>query len=97
MSNNTPDAAFWARANALINSANSQCDSAHPNEVSASMLYAAARFNAFIVAHSTGNAQDMQLQRDRALDYLTDQFRQMMATNLDDFIENFDGYMAKPS
>ena len=93
MSNNTPGPEFWERANALINTANDQCDAAHPNEVGASTLYAASRFNAFIVAKSTGSADNMQAEKDRALDYFTDQFRQMMAANLDDFIANFSDFM----
>lgn len=95
--NNTPSPAFWERANASINLANDQCNTAHPNEVSASNLYAAARFNAFIVAKTTGNAQNMKGERDRALEYFTDQFRQMMAANLDDFVANFDKYMRSES
>lgn len=97
MSDNTPSPAFFDRANALINLANDQCASVHPSEVSASTLYASARFNAFIVASTTGNAQDMALEKERALDYFTNQFRTMMVANLDDFIENFAAYMAPAS
>jgi hypothetical protein len=97
MTDNTPGPAFWERANAFINLANDQCDTAHPNEVSASTLYAAARFNAFIVAKTTGSAQNMQADRERALEYFTDQFRQMMAGNLDDFTANFDRYIKPES
>jgi hypothetical protein len=97
MSDNTPGPAFWERANALINLANDQCATAHPNEVSASSLYAAARFNAFIVAKTVGSAENMLLERDRALEYFTDQFRQMMAANLDDFAGNFEKYMRPES
>jgi hypothetical protein len=93
MSDNTPGPEFWNRANALINLANDQCGSAHPNEVSASTLYASARFNAFIVAQTTGSAQNMRLEKERALEYFTDQFRKMMSANLDDFAENFEKYM----
>jgi hypothetical protein len=93
MSDNTPGPAFWERANALINLANDQCEAAHPNEVSASTLYAAARFNAFIVAKTTGSGANMKLEKERALDYFTEQFRQMMAANLDDFAANFENYM----
>lgn len=93
MSNNTPGPEFWNRVNALINVANSQCDAAHPNEVSASTLYASARFNAFIVAQTTGSAEKMALEKERALDYFTDQFRKMMEDNLDDFTNNFEKYM----
>lgn len=93
MSNEPLDQAFWHRVNTIINSANDQCDSADPNHVTASTMYAAARFNAFIVASSTGNAENMKLEKQRALDHFTEQFRSMMAENLDDFIANFDRYM----
>jgi hypothetical protein len=96
MSNNTPGPEFFDRANALINQANDQCSATHPSEVSASTLYASARFNAFIVASTTGNAQTMALEKERALEYFTDQFRKMMVANLDDFIENYETYM-KPA
>ena len=95
MSNNTPSPEFFDRANALINLANDQCASTHPSEVSASTLYASARFNAFIVAATTGNAQAMTSEKERALEYFTDQLRKMMEANLDDFIANFDAYMKR--
>lgn len=94
MSDNAPSQEFFDRANALINLANDQCATTHPSEVSASTLYASARFNAFIVAATTGNAQTMTLEKDRALEYFTDQFRKMMEANLADFIENYEKYMA---
>src|SRR6478672_9411079 len=94
MSNNTPGPEFWNRVNILINTANDQCNAADPGEVGASTLYASARFNAFLVARSTGNAQNMQQERERALEYFTDQFRKMMADNLDDFIANHEKYLA---
>jgi hypothetical protein len=93
MSNNLPGPEFWNRANALINLSNDQCDSADPSEVAASTMFASARFNAFIVARATGNAQNMKLEKERALEYLTDQFRRMMSENLDDFIQNHEQYL----
>ena len=95
MSDNAPSPEFFDRANALINLANDQCASTHPSEVSASTLYASARFNAFIVAATTGSAQTMTAEKARALEYFTDQFRKMMEANLDDFIENYDTYMKR--
>lgn len=93
MSNNTPDQEFWDRVNAVINLSNTQCDAADPNAVTASTMYAAARFNAFIVANTTGTSENMKTEKERALDYFTDQFRKMMDENLDDFILNFDKYL----
>lgn len=97
MDNNTPPAEFWNRANALINLANNQCDSAIPNEVAASTMYASARFNAFIVATTTGSAENMKAEKEHALEYFTDQFRKMLESNLDDFAENFEKYLAPPA
>jgi hypothetical protein len=97
MSNNTPDPEFWNRVNALINLSNDQCDSADPSVVGASTMYAATRFNAFIVARATGNSQNMKLEKERALEYFTDQFRKMMTDNLDDFAENFEKYIGPGS
>jgi hypothetical protein len=96
MSDNIPDPAFWERLNAVINLVNDQCSAAAPNDVGSSTLYAAARFNAFILAKTTGSAENMKLERERALEYFTGQFRLMLESNLDDFTENFVDYM-KPT
>jgi len=93
MSNNIPGPDFWERANTVINLSNSQCDTAHPNEVGASTMFAAARFNAYILAKTTANAENMAIEKERALEYFVEQFRTMMASNLDDFAENFDKFM----
>jgi hypothetical protein len=97
MSNSTPDPAFWNRVNALINLSNDQCDTADPSAVGASTLYAATRFNAFIVARATGSPENMKIEKERALEYFTDQFRKMMVENLDDFAENFEKYIGASS
>ena len=92
MSNNTPDAEFWNRVNAIINLSNDQCDKAEPSAVAASTMYATTRFNAFIVARSTGNSENMKAEKERALEYFTEQFRKMMEENFDDFAANLDQY-----
>jgi hypothetical protein len=56
-------------------------------------MYASARFNAFIVARTTGGPEAMKNEKERALEYFTDQFRKMMAENLDDFAENLEKYL----
>ena len=94
MSNNIPDAAFWQRVDAVVNLANDQINPAHPNDVGASAMYAVARFNAFVLAKTTGSPDNMKSERERALDYFTGQFRMMLESNLDDFTENFAKYMA---
>ena len=93
MSDNLPPPAFWERLNAVVHLANQQCGAASPNDVGSSTMYAAARFNAFILAKTTGSAETMQSERERALEYFTGQFRLMMESNLDDFTANYVDYM----
>jgi hypothetical protein len=60
-------------------------------------MYASARFNAFLVARATGGPDAMKAERERALEYFTDQFRKMMEDNLDDFIANHANYLSSES
>ena len=95
MSTEALDDAFWQRADEVINLANAQCESADStDEVSASLLYASARFNAFQIAATAQSAADIQSGKDDAVAYFTEQYRQLLQDNLDDYIENFDEYNA---
>jgi hypothetical protein len=87
------DDGFWTRADAHINLANSQCDTIGAGKVSASLLYAASRFNAFVVASNTSSAADLRNRREETLDYFTAEFRKMLEENLDDHIDNFEKYL----
>ena len=95
MSTETQDDAFWQRADEVINLANAQCEKAESSdEVIASLLYASARFNAFLIAATAQSAADIQSGKDDAVAYFTEQYRQLLQDNLDDYIENFDEYNA---
>jgi hypothetical protein len=89
------DAAFWERADAIIALANEQGTKAPNSNVSASLLYAAARFNAFIVASDTRDAATMKADKDEAIRYFTEEYRKMLSQNFDDYIDNFDGYLPR--
>lgn len=95
MSSETVDDAFWQRADEIINLANQQCESVESSDdVSASLLYATARFNAFLIASTAQSAGDIQSGKEDAVAYFTEQYRQLLMDNLDDYIENFDEYNA---
>ena len=94
MSNEAPNDAFWERADAVINLANQQTESAGSEDVSGSLLYASARFNAFLIAAQAGDADVLRTGKEDAVDYFTEQYRQLLLDNLDDYIENFDEYTA---
>lgn len=95
MSENGIDAAFWERADAIIHLANEQGTKVPNSNVSASLLYAAARFNAFIVANGASSAEGMQKDKEEAIQYFTEEYRKMLSQNLDDYIANFANYLPR--
>ena len=94
MQNENPDSAFWERADAVINLANQQGKHISNDDVSASLLYAAARFNAFIAASKSHDLADLAAHKDEAVQYFTEQYRKMFIENLDDYLENYESYIA---
>ena len=57
------------------------------------MLYAAARFNAFIVASSAVDKAEADRNKVEAIEYFTNQYRSMLMANMEDYIEKYDDYL----
>lgn len=91
-----PDPAFFARADAHIVLSNEQLDTADRGAVNASTMFALARFNAWSAACDFAAKQPMAERRDATIDYFVGQFRIMLEEHYDDYVENFDRYMARP-
>ncbi len=90
------DAGFWERADSYIDLANAHCEDADAGKVSASLLFAASRFNAFVVASNSSSQELLSQRKEEALEYFTEQFRLMLEENLDDHIQNFSKYIERP-
>ena len=95
MSKESPGPEFWERVNAIIDLANEQCKDAPRGEISSSLLYATARFHAFLVASAASDVEEMKANRQEAIDYFPEQYKKMLIENLDEYIENFDDYTAQ--
>lgn len=93
----TPDQPFFDRADAHIALSNEQTLEESVGKVSASMLFASARFAAFITACGHSSSDAMRAHRDEDIEYFVSEYRKMLADNLDDYIENFDDYMKAKS
>ena len=91
----TVDDDFYNRADAVIDLANRQCEHIGKGKVSASLMYATARFGAWLTASGFNSAAEMKAARNEALDYLIDQYRAMLEEHLAEYIENFDSYMKR--
>jgi hypothetical protein len=93
---NKPDEAFFDRADAHIALSNEQVGASDKGKVSASMLYATARFNTWVTASGYKKGEAMAADRAKIVEYFVAQYVKMLEDHLDDYIEHFDEYM-KPT
>ena len=84
---------FFERADAHINLSNEQMDNATGGEVSASMMYSLARFNAWISARGFDTSKEMQSRKADTVEYFVSEYKQMLEENMDDYISKYDDYM----
>jgi len=88
------DEGFYDRADAHIHLSNAQItEEVTRGKVSASMMYANARFSAWISATSFESAEEMEAKKDEKIAYFVEQFRLMLEENYEDYAANFDRYM----
>ena len=87
------DKEFFERADAYITAANEQATDVSRGKVSASMMFATARFNAWVSASGTESGEELASVKDEALEYFVNEYRKMLEENLDEYIEHFDKYM----
>lgn len=86
--------AFYQRADAIIELANSQLSpTSHSGQVGASLLYAAARYSASVASIGFVKGDDLRKEKEDILDFYSKQYRQMLSDNLDDYAQNFDKYI----
>lgn len=82
---------FLKRADAHINLANEQLnDDLTQGEISASFMYGASRFNAWMAATSFENAEDMKMEKAKVIEYFMNEYKLALEEHIDNHIENFD-------
>lgn len=80
---------FRKIADSFIDLANSHCDSMDSNRVGSALLYATARFSAFVVASHASGKSHYESEIDHALDFFTQEFRRMLNENLEQYKSAF--------
>ena len=91
------DRKFYDRAQEHLSVANEQLADGSQGQVSASMMYACARFNAWVSANTRGSAKDLKGAYGETIEYFVAQYRKMLVKNLDDFVANFGEYIQPPA
>lgn len=88
------DDGFYARADAHIQLSNQQIsEAAGRGKVSASMMFATARFNTWVSACEYRSGEHMAQSKEQLIEYFLKQYRYMLEENMDDYIQDFDKYM----
>ena len=87
------DHEFYDRAHEHLRIANEQLAGVSQGQVSASMMYACARFNAWASANCRDSAKDLKGAYGETIEYFVAQYRKMLVKNLDDFVANFSEYV----
>ncbi|PLY10020.1 MAG: DUF3144 domain-containing protein [Arcobacter sp.] len=82
---------FLKRADEHIALANEQMnDTTTQGDVSASFMYAAARFNAWMAATSFEKAEDMTKEKDKIVEYFLGQYELALKEHIDFHVQNYD-------
>jgi len=90
------DDKFYDRADAHIHLSNGQVNETETaGKVSASMMYANARFSAWIAWTWMSSPEEMAQRKDETLEYFTTEFRKMLEENFDDYLRNFEDYRSR--
>ena len=87
---NTNDNGFLKRADALIALANEQLnEETTQGEVSASFMYGAARFNAWMASSSFDTKADLTAEKEKIVEYFLAEYKLALEEHLKNHIENF--------
>lgn len=97
MSDTHKDEEFINMADAFIALANQYGQSLDKGKVSAAFLYAAARFNTFVVASSAPSAEELESYQEKAMRYFKDEYHKMLVEHFADYRQNFDAYLKEKS
>jgi predicted metal-dependent hydrolase len=88
------DEKFFERADAHISLANEHItQKIQPGLVNNSLLYAAARFSAWLAAAGFQNGEEMIAKKKELMDYFVNQYSSMLEENLENYAANYDLYM----
>ena len=90
MSDGLRDKQFWDMTDSFIQLANTHLNEAKPSRVSASALFAASRFNAFVITAATESKEQLIAEKEAAIAYFMDQYEKMLRENLDEHLARYD-------
>lgn len=95
MSENATTKTFQQRVDEFVALANQQATESSVDDANTAIIFSAARFNAFSVARSVKTAENLQAEKQAAIEYFTQRYAEMLNQNLEEYIARFDSYKQK--
>ncbi len=92
---NNIDQKYREMADAFIAEANKMSSKEDRGMISSSFLYAAARFNIFHIAASSGSAKEFVSNKEKSLNALTAEFKTMLEDHFENYKEHFEKNLGK--
>ena len=86
------DEIYRRNIDAFIDQANDLAESNSIENVSLALLYAASRFNAFVVSQHADTLEDYERDLSRARKFFRGQYQQMLDENLEDYQKLYTKY-----
>ncbi len=81
---------FYKLADSFIDLANNHCDKEDNSQVGSAMLFASARFSAFVVASFAKDKPSFEEEIEHAVDHFGAEFKRMLNENLEQYKTVFD-------
>jgi len=79
------DARYREMIDSFIDSSNELAELDSPENVGMALLFAASRFNAFVVSQHAENIDDYEKDLKKAQDFFMSQYQEMLNENLEDY------------
>jgi len=86
------DTLYRQMIDSFIDRANQLAEQNSPENVGMALLFAASRFNSFVVSQHAENLEGYQSDIPRAKSFFTAQYEEMLDENLEDYKQAFDKY-----
>jgi len=92
LSEDEVDAIYRQMIDSFIDSANEFADQNSPENVGMALLYAASRFNAFVVSQHAENLEGFENDIEKAQQFFQSQYQEMLNENFEDYKKTYQKY-----
>ena len=92
LSDDEVDVVYRQMIDSFIDRANELADQNSPENVGMALLFAASRFNAFVVSQHAEKLEDYEKEMEKAQHFFTNQYQEMLTENLEDYKKVYEKY-----